>query len=204
MQTANSKYVFLAAILLVGAGVYAAVGETTDSGAPRWPQSDAVFSADSWVVGPLQVEHSSNNTDLVTRTFRNSSGATATLTLVANRAPKLYAAGADVPFLGNGYAVQPAAADIGTGDGVSALVAQKGSEQWLVAYAYGEQRGLLGNGPLAWTLAVTDGVLGRPNDYYKLYLSARTDGLGPGVDRQVVELARGLFPHIAGWYATAG
>ena len=60
-----------------------------------------------------------------------------------------------------------------------AMVARHGTEQWLVMYAYGERRGLLGNGPRAWTWAIMDGLLGRPNDYYKLYLMTRSDqGVG--------------------------
>jgi hypothetical protein len=60
---------------------------------------------------------------------------------------------------------------------------------------------MLGNGLLPWTLAVLDGITGQPNDYYKLYLTVRTDQRDPGVGRDVAELAGVLFPRIAAWYA---
>jgi hypothetical protein len=85
--------------------------------------------------------------------------------------------------------------------GVSALIARRGAEQWLVMYGYGERRGLLGNGPLPWTLAVLDGIAGQQNDYYKLYLASRIDQLGPSAGHDVAELARVLFPRIASWYS---
>ena len=130
-------------------------------------------------------------------------GAAGTLTLVASHAPKLYAAGAEVPFLGNGLAVEPASSDLVGPDeaGIGSLIARRGTERWLVLFAYGERRGLLGNGSLAWATAVVDGVLGQPNDYYKLYLMVRSDNLDESAQREVVDLARGLFPRIAAWYA---
>jgi hypothetical protein len=70
-------------------------------------------------------------------------------------------------------------------------------------YAYGERRGLLGNGPLAWSLAMLDGVLGRPNDYYKVFLSAGAGGLNSGLAGEVSSLAGTLFPRIASFYAAA-
>ena len=69
-------------------------------------------------------------------------------------------------------------------------------------YAYGERRGLLGNGPWPWTLAVFDGLAGHPNDYYKLYLVARADDTDPVFGRQVAQLARTLFPRVAEFYAS--
>ena len=76
-----------------------------------------------------------------------------------------------------------------------------GTERWLVMYSFGERRGLLGNGPLAWTLAVLDGIVGQPNDYYKLYLSARMNQNDQQVGLDVADLARTLFPRVATWYA---
>src|SRR5207253_7914266 len=128
-----------------------------------WPESQALYTTNVWSAGPQSVEHnmsSGSRTDLVTRTFRNQAGATATLTIVTNQAPKVYGAGAEVPFLGNGYTVEPASPDLLSvaGSGVNALVARRGPERWLVIYAYGERRGLLGNGPIPWTLAIMDGI----------------------------------------------
>jgi hypothetical protein len=107
-----------------------------------------------------------------------------------------------VPFLGTGYTVEtaPIEADLELPDGIGELVASRGSERWLVLYAYGEDRGLLGNGPLAWALALMDGVVGKPNDYFKLYLMARANGAGDAADRDVVDLARTVFPRVATWF----
>jgi hypothetical protein len=207
MQAASFRYIVLISVLLAGAGVYAVFGDPQgNAGTPRWPDADAVYASEQWSTGPIGVEHNTDagrKTDLATRTFRNRSGATATLTIVTSQAPKLYGAGAEVPFLGNGYTVVPAPNNVLTVDdhGVSALVAQRGAEQWLVMYGFGERRGLLGNGPLPWTLAVLDGITGQPNDYYKLYLASRLDQLGPSAGHDVAELARVLFPRIASWYS---
>ncbi|HLZ31287.1 MAG TPA: hypothetical protein VKV73_28555 [Chloroflexota bacterium] len=207
MQTPNLRYFVLTAVLLAGAGLYAAFGEPLGAGSARWPVSDAVYMVQPWSVGREAVDEHTNHaglaTRLVTRVFRNPDGGTATLTVLSNQAPKLYGAGAEVPFLGGGYTVEPGPASLepGGSDGVNALVANRGPERWLVMYAYGERRGLLGNGPLPWTLAVFDGVLGHPNDYYKLYLAARTDQLDPQVGQAVAALAHTLFPRIAAWYA---
>jgi hypothetical protein len=203
MQATSLRYVFLISALLAGAGLYAAIGEPLGNGVPRWPEADGLFGADSWSVGQQQVERV-NTANFVTRIFRSSTGVSATLTLVTNQSPKLYAAGAEVPFLGSGYAVEPAPPGIVAAEsgGVDSLVARRGTEQWLVMYAYGERRGLLGNGPTAWTLALLDGIAGRPNDYYKLYLVARADQLDDGFHRQVAELAHTVFPRVAAWYAS--
>jgi len=207
MQAASFRYIILISVLLAGAGAYALFGDPQgNAGTPRWPNVEAVYASDQWSTGPIAVEHNTDagrKTDLATRTFRNHAGATATLTIVTSQAPKLYGAGAEVPFLGNGYTVVPAPSDVVPVDdhGISALVAQRGAEQWLVMYGYGERRGLLGNGPLPWTLAVLDGIAGQPNDYYKLYLAARIDQVGPSAGRDVAALARVLFARISDWYA---
>jgi hypothetical protein len=207
MQAANFRYIILITALAAGAVIYAVFGEPNgNTGTPRLPAAEALYAADQWSTGPLAVEHNTDagrKTDLATRTFRNRAGATATLTIVTSQAPKLYGAGAEVPFLGSGYTVLPAPGEVVSVDDQpgSALVAQRGAEQWLVMYAYGERRGLLGNGPLPWTLAMLDGIAGQPNDYYKLYLAARTDQLDPGALHDVAGLARVLFPRIAAWYA---
>ncbi len=207
MQTASFRYLSLITALLAGAGLYAVFGESMGNmGTPRWPEAEAVYGADLWSPSQPAVEHNTDagrRTDLITRTFQNSAGTTATLTITTSQVPKLYGAGAEVPFLGNGYTVLPVPSDMTAveTDGVSALVAQRGTERWLVMYGYGERRGLLGNGPLAWVLALVDGIAGQPNDYYKLYLSARADHWDTDTTRAVAELAHTLFPRIADWYA---
>ncbi len=148
MQTPNFRYLVLIATLLARAGLYAASGEPLGGGTARWPAADDVYMVEPWSVGSQAIEDNTNHagvvTHLVTRVFRSPNGGAASLTVLSNQAPKLYGAGAEVPFLGSGYTVQPARADLdpGVDDGVGALVAQRGTEQWLVMYAYGERRGL--------------------------------------------------------------
>ncbi|HEX8968005.1 MAG TPA: exosortase-associated EpsI family protein [Chloroflexota bacterium] len=203
MQTVNVRYVCLSLLLFLGAGLYALLGEPPGPGNPRWPTADDIYAVDSWSMAPPSVERI-NTADFVTRAYQSPTGATATLTIQTYQAPKLYAAGPEVPFLGNGYTVSPAPIEVPSAadDGVGALVAQRGAERWLVMYAYGERRGLLGNGPLAWALAVSDGILGRPNDYYKLYLMVRTDQADATPGQEASRLAHELFPRVAAWYAS--
>src|SRR5262249_18775339 len=131
------------------------------------------------------------------------SGAVATLTIETHQSPKLYAAGPEVPFLGSGYAVSTPPADLvpRPTDAIGSLVAQRASETWLVMYAYGERRGLLGNGPVAWTMAIGDAAFGRQNDYYKLYLSVQTSELNADLGNDVSGLAHAVFPRVQAWYA---
>ncbi len=202
MSITNPRHLILSAILLTGAVLYAATGETHGAGPPRWPQADGVFQAPGWTTGPQQLNDDTSQTALVTRTLQQPDGATATLTLVTSPEPKLYGAGAEVPFLGNGYVVEALPKDlVPTNDNVSALVTRRGTEQWLVLYSFGERRGLLGNGVVPWTLAITDGLMGQANDYYKLYLVARADDLDVGTGRAFAELANAVFPNVAAWYA---
>jgi hypothetical protein len=200
MQTANLRYFSLTFILLAATGVYAALGTPLGAGTPRWPTVDSLYVVDNWFAGPERVEQT-GQTNIISRTFRQAKGASATLTMVTNQAPKLYGAGAEVPFLGNGFTVEHAPPDVPASgiQGVSGLMAQRAGERWLVMYAYGERRGLLGNGPMPWALALSDGILARPNDYYKLYLMASADQVNQH-GSEVVGLASALFPRIAAWY----
>jgi hypothetical protein len=201
MQAAGLRHVLLVTVLLAGAGLYAVIDRAPGMGTPRWPADNLAYSVDAWTTGPQAVELI-DTAESVTRTFRNSAGTSATFTLLTNQAPKLYAAGAEVPFLGSGYTVGPAPSAVeSASDGVQSLVARRGTEQWLVMYAYGERRGLLGNGPTAWMLAFTDGLGGRANDYYKLFMTARDDSHDVRLARDIAQLARTVFPRVAGWYA---
>jgi hypothetical protein len=205
MQSTNLRAIVLAAVLAVGAVVYVVFGKAAEPQAPRWPESDAVYETQAWIAGPQRSVEGSGGTTLITREFTSPSGVRATLTVVVSRTPKVYAPGPEVPFLGTGYTVARSRAGEGAldhDDGVAMLTASRGDERWLAMYAYGEDRGLLGNGPIAWALALLDGGLGRPNDYYKLYLTARSDNLSPQAENEVVELARTVFPRVANWYAT--
>jgi hypothetical protein len=203
MQTASLRYLFLILTLLGGAGLYAVLGEPSTAGSPRWPEADSVYGVQPWAAGPLVVNSGTSQTGQISRVFRNPSGAVATFTMFSAQAPKLYGAGAEVPFLGNGYSVEPASGELvpANAHGVNGLIARRGTEQWLVLYAYGERRGLLGNGPLPWTLAILDGLAGHPNDYFKLYLATRLDEASSDAGRSVSNLAGTLFPRVASWYA---
>jgi hypothetical protein len=200
MQAANVRYLVLILVLLGGAGLYTVLSNQPRDTAPRWPGTDSVFAISPWSSRTVDVAQG-GTTDLVTRAFRSSTGTTATFTLVANKGPKVYGPGAEVPVLGSGYLAEAASADLvgAPTPGVGGLIATRGSEQWLVMYAYGERRGLLGNGPAAWSLALFDGLLGRPNDYYKMYLIGRADDANAA--REIAELADTLFPRVAEWYA---
>jgi hypothetical protein len=199
MQTASFRSIVLIGVLLAGAGLYRVLGEPQGVGTPRWPESDALYAVDGWSVGPEQKVDGG----FVARAFRTQAGLTATLWIFSNQAPKLYGAGAEVPFLGNGYSVVSEPTELvrtGT-DGVNSLLARQGSEQWLVKYAFGERRGLLGNGPRAWSFAFLDGILGRPNDYYKMFIWVRVDRPDAELGRKVDDLATTLFTRIANFYA---
>jgi hypothetical protein len=200
MQAANLRYLVLILVLLGGAGLYTVLSNQPRDTAPRWPGTDSVFAIAPWSSQTVDVSQG-GTTNLVTRAFRSSTGTAATFTLVANKGPKLYGPGAEVPVLGSGYLAEPASADLlgGPTPGVGGLIATRGSERWLVMYAYGERRGLLGNGPAAWSLAVFDGIVGNPNDYYKMYLIGRADDVRSA--REVANLAQALFPRVAEWYA---
>ena len=173
---------------------------------PRWPPDDATFVVDGWRAGAASLEAANGNA-YVSRTYTAADdGLSATLVITTGAAAKrVYRAGAEVPLLGNGYSVAPGPG--GLVDGMpraGTLEARRGVERWLQIHVYGEQRGMLGNGPLAWSLAVTDTVLGRANDYYLLRLLVPMSADGQPDVRQVTNattLARVLFPRIAAWYA---
>ena len=198
MQAANLRYLFLICVLLGGAGLYMVLSNQPRETAPRWPGTDAVFAIAPWSSETVDVTR--GNTDLVTRAFRSSTGNTATFTLLANKGPKLYGPGRRCRP-GEWLPGRAASADVlgAPTPGIGGLIASRGSERWLVMYAYGERRGLLGNGPHAWSLAIFDGILGTPNDYYKMYLIGRADDADAA--RGVADLANALFPRVAEWYA---
>jgi hypothetical protein len=201
MQALSFRYVsVLITTLIAGAVLYAALGEPRGGGNPRWPSADSMYTLEGWSAGPEQLEDGGFRT----RTFTRTDGQTAQLSIYSNQAPKLYAAGAEVPYLGNGYVVQTSTSGAvlpELGDSIHGLIATRGAEQWLVFYAYGERRGLLGNGPGAWALALFDLVLGNENDYYKIYLTTRSVGADPEGARVVGQLATMLFSRIAAYYA---
>jgi hypothetical protein len=185
----------------VGGALYAAIPEPVAS-QPRWPESASDFAVEQWTVGSENVEQTNGST-YVTRALQGPRGASASLVIVTSRSAKLFGPGADVPFQGNGYDIGPTAPDLLTTDsGVNGFTASQGNERWLVLYAFGERRGLLGNGILGWSAAVFDGVLGKENDYYKIYLLTPLGGQDSSVAQESAQLARTLFKRIACWYGS--
>jgi hypothetical protein len=203
MQTANARYAVVAALLLAGALVYGAAAETHGASGARWPSDDGVYMSAPWSMGPLAIEQSANNTAIVTREYRDTNDDQATLAIVTSQAPKVYGPGAEVPFLGSGFTIEPAPllVPLAGQAQIGALTAVRGQEQWLVIYAYGERCGLLGNGPRAWMQAALDGLRGSPNTYYKLYLLTRLDRSDPATNNAAAQLAATVFPDVAAWYA---
>jgi hypothetical protein len=182
----------------------------TDSPAPisiaRWPTEDMVFQVEGWQFDPAQTE-TINGVQFVTRAYHHAAGNGSAATLVLSTSPeakRIYRAGPEVPFLGNGFSVQPLAA-VGQFSPIryGAFVGTRGDEGWLQLSTYGERRGSLGNGPLAWGLTVFDAALGQSNDYYLIRLLVPTPA--SGVDGQVVQsaesLADALFARLTAWYA---
>jgi hypothetical protein len=196
------RYAILIGLMLVGVGVSAGLSGSHSAAVARWPATDAVFAVPGWSPGPEHVEHIDGYT-FVSRSLKGPLSETATLTIVADQTAKLFGAGAEVPFLGSGYDVTPLPTELApTARGLDGLVAQRADERWLVLYAYGERRGLLGNGPVGWSTAVADGVIGRDNDYFKIYLMTPISELDSRDALAAVQLANTLFPRIVGWYAS--
>jgi hypothetical protein len=119
-------------------------------------------------------------------------------TVVVSTSPiakAIYRAGAAVPFLGNGYTVEPLPAS-GNRD---AFVARRGDEAWLQVSVYGERRGQFGSGPVAWALSTLDSLLGAPSDYYlaRIVVPYTPENLA-----RATALADTLFPRLASYYAS--
>jgi hypothetical protein len=190
----------LSVALLGGTLVYHTLGEPRGAGQPRWPASDGTYAVTGWQASAEQLE-AANHQVFASRTFRDTGGKVAQLTIATNQDPKVFVAGAEVPYLGTGYSVEPTPAGLlATAPGRDVFVARRGNEQLLVVYGYGERRGFLGNGFVGWAAAVTDLVLGSPNDYYKVYLITSVEQLDPAALASFSQLASVLFPRIADWY----
>jgi len=194
-------------ILAVAAWLLSAINALPAPAAARYPTDAdaALYAVDGWSVGPASVQERAN-TYFVTRAYRATDGrASAQLTLTTSPlAKEVLRAGADVPFLGSGFTVEPAPLALGPGlGGAQAQVARRSGETWLQVAVFGERRGLVGNGALGWGLAVFDTLLGRPNDYYLLRVVV-PQGDQPAAGQTAVQLAQTLFPRLVAWYAHGG
>ena len=168
---------------------------------PRMVTDASVFSVDGWSVTAPD-DGGRPGVAFITRDYRSATtGTQAELSITTSPNVKsVYRAGPDVPFLGTGYAVEPAPADlVPPAKNREAQIARRGSEAWLQLATYGERRGLLGNGILGWSTAIVDLTLGRPNDYYLVRM------LMPIDKRSVVaglQLADTLFPRLVSYYGS--
>jgi hypothetical protein len=140
----------------------------------------------------------------MTRQYRSDAdGSHVIFVLTTSENPKtVYRAGADVPFLGNGYENVPLSPDsAGFAKGRNLAYLRRGDDGWLQTYVFGERRGVIGNGVVGWGFAVLDTVLGRPDDYYLLRVMLSTTSGAPQDVQRAVSFADVLFPRIEEWYA---
>jgi hypothetical protein len=202
MQDINSRFVLLIALFAISVLALGIVEPSTVPAAPRWPDQESLYQVEGWQTTAPTVELV-NGVEYVTRDYHNLTGQRATLTISTSPvAKRVYRAGPDVPFLGNGYVVEPAPHIVAaSGAGGRALVARKGDQSWLQIHVYGERRGQLGTGVLAWALSVVDNMAAQLNDYYLLRIVVPFNN-GDEREAQAAEsLAGTLFPRVGAWYA---
>jgi hypothetical protein len=204
MQNTQHRCLTLIVVLTAGWGLLLGT-QKPEASATRWPTEEAVFQVSNWQVSPPTVEHPYFDVHVLTRHYSSSNGLKASFVVKTDHEAKnIYRAGVELGYQGGGYSVEPAPKElVPTAPASGALVVSGQDRRWLVLYSYGERRGLLGNGPLAWTLATADGLVGQPGDYYQLTLLTRLDGLDTSSARQITELADTLFPRVANWYGHA-
>jgi hypothetical protein len=168
---------------------------------PRWPADGDVYAVDGWTVSPATVDTSRPGQAMVTRLFtQDRTRATVVITTSPN-AKAIFRAGAAVPFLGNGYSIEPAPTDLVPASGSrEAFVARRGNEAWLQLSIYGERRGQFGSGVVGWALSILDAQLGRANDYYLARIVVPFDERDRAATQRSVALADAFFPRLAGYY----
>jgi hypothetical protein len=201
MQNTQYRCLTLVAVLGVGYGVLVGLGKPGSTEA-RWPTEDAVYTVPGWTTRPADAENVWSVYTIV-RPYSGSANTTAELVLrTSPDAKRIYRIGAELPFQGSGYTVQAAPRDlVPPAPGRDAFIVQRDGKQGLLLYAYGERRGLLGNGLPAWGLAGLDAALGYANDYYLMSIFLPIDQLESPVVQDAVALADLLFPRLAAWYA---
>ena len=196
------RYLILSAVFGIAAIVVVNVKAPAVDPVPRLSEDPSLFVVDGWDVSPAAVD-GRPGVGFLTRDYRNASTASrAQLSITSSPNVKsVYRAGADVPFLGSGYTVEPAPVDlVPSVKDRDAQIARRGNEAWLQLATFGERRGLVGNGIKGWSMAIFDLTLGRPNDYYLIRV------LMPADNRQSVaagvELANTLFPRLVAYYGS--
>jgi hypothetical protein len=205
MPTPNARYLLLIVVLTLSVGAAALVGGPSTPHPLRVPDADELRDRAltlGWSAHPATRTDHGDGTAQLEQVFRAPDGRTATLTVFTQRVPKLYGAGAEVPFLGTGYSILPAPAALALArPELQTLLARRGDANWLVVAGYGEQRGLSTAGPGQWGLALFDSLAGRPNDYFKVYLVARVDPADAMQSQQVTQLATALVDDVTAFYA---
>ena len=207
MQGTPLRALMLAGIFGVALVLYWAGSGSAQGVGQRWPADESVYGVDGWSVGQLSVEHA-NGVDYLTRTYsRGAEGRAeeALLTVATSASAKaIYRAGAEVPFLGSGYAVDSVPlGSVPPRPDRAALLVHRGGQAAIVMYAYGERRGLLGNGALAWGYVGLDAILGQTNDYFFVSMLVPYNSAQMPVAPGFVELADTVLPKLASWYAAA-
>jgi hypothetical protein len=203
MQGTNVRTLILTAVLFAGALALVVGGRSASAASnASWPAvNDPAYDVAGWVGGPIVIAHE-YGVAFVSRTYRSVDGTFAYLTLATSpEAKRVYNAGAEVPLLGSGYSVESlVSGELRPGAYSTALMARKDNATLLVYAAYGQRRGLVGNGIAGWALVILDGLLDRPNYYFMLKLTVP----GRADDARVLASAAGLadevFPRLARWY----
>ena len=201
LAVAPRRGLILALLLAVSAVLLLTVNPPREQATPRFAADDASFQLDGWRVSAPSVEGRPGVAFVSRELLRLGDGARASVVVTTSPQAKLvYRAGADVPLLGNGYAVETAPANLVTPNpSRTAQIARRGSEAWLQLASFGERRGNFSNGVSAWSLAVFDTVLGNANDYYLARIVVPFDGAASAATAS--ELADTLLPRIAAYYA---
>jgi hypothetical protein len=212
MQGIRTRYFSLIALFAV-AIAFLALQDPASETTPRWPGDDALYAVPGWNVDQPSVEFA-NGTAYITRKYqRVDTDEVATLTISTSTAAKrIYRAGPEVPYLGNGYSVEDAPPSLlHPPSDKRALVASRGDETWLAIHTYGERRGRFGHAALAWGLSLFDTLTRQPNDYYIARVvipltraANHAAGLSTADHAAASEasaLADTLFARIAAWYA---
>lgn len=202
MQVTQFRCLILIGLFAASALLLAGIDGPRPGTEARWPSEAATYTVDGWTASSTRVD-TAHGVTFATTIVRRADGLIAEVALATSpEAKRIYRAGAEVPFLGNGYTVDPAPPSlVPPAPERGALLVRRGNDLRLLLHTYGERRGLLGHGPLAWGAVALDAVAGRPNDYYRIAVLAPLGGLDPRAAREVTSLADALFPRLATWYA---
>jgi hypothetical protein len=204
LRVAPARALTLAAVFFVAAAAAWALQAAPPAQSSRWPTDDSLYAVDGWRVSPPTVEAANGNIYLTRRYQPAEGGTPMTFIVTTSQSVKsVYRAGPDVPYLGSGYENVPLPAGlVRDGDHHQLSQVRRGNEGWLQVYAYGERRGLVGNGPVGWGLAVFDKVLGQPNDYYLMRVLVPVTTVDIDTVQRAIGLSDVLIQRVAGWYAS--